>query len=57
MSDPDLTFKVDDDATPWALAIHLEERIASLGVTTTKVNHQLDRLDESIQRLAKRIGK
>lgn len=57
MSDPDLTFKVDDDATPWALSIHLEERLASLGVTTTKVNHQLDRLDESIQRLAKRIAR
>ena len=57
MSDPDLTFKVEDDATPWALSIHLEERIASLGVATTKVNQQLDRLDDSIQRLAKRIGK
>ncbi len=57
MSDPDLTFKVDDDATPWALSIHLEERIASLGVKTTKVKQQLDRLDESIQRLAKRIAR
>ena len=57
MSDPDLTFKVEDDATPWALSIHLEERIASLGMSTTKVNQQLDRLDESIQRLAKRIAR
>lgn len=57
MSDPDLTFSVDDDATPWALSIHLEERIASLSVTTTKVNEQLDGLEESIRRLAKRIGK
>lgn len=57
MSDPDLTFMAEDDATPWALSIHLEERIASLGVTTTKVNQQLDRLDESIQRLAKRIAR
>ena len=57
MSDPDLTFEAEDDATPWALSIHLEERIASLGVTTTKVNRQLDVLDESILRLAKRIAK
>lgn len=57
MSDPDLTFKVEDEATPWALAIHLEERIASLGLSTTKVKHQLDKLDESIERLAKRIAR
>lgn len=57
MSDPDLTFRVEDDATPWALSIHLEERIASLGLSTTKVNRQLDVLEDSIQRLAKRIAK
>jgi hypothetical protein len=57
MSDPDLTFKVDDDATPWALSIHLEERIASLGESTAKVNRELDRFEQSIQRLAKRIAK
>lgn len=57
MSDPDLTFKVEEEATPWALSIHLEERIASLGETTLKVNRQLDRFEESIQRLAKRIAK
>ncbi len=55
--DADLTFKVERDATPWALSIHLEERIASLGVTTAKVNQQLDTLEESTKRLAKRIGK
>ncbi len=55
--DADLTFKVERDATPWALSIHLEERIASLGVTTAKVNQQLDALEESTRRLAKRIGK
>ncbi len=57
MSDPDLTFVVEEEAAPWALSIHLEERIASLGVSTKKVNQQLDRLDESIQRLAKRIAR
>ncbi len=57
VSDPDLTFMVEDDATPWALSIHLEERIANLSAATVKVNEQLDGLDQSIQRLAKRIGK
>jgi len=57
MSDPDLTFKVEEDATPWALSIHLEERIANLGESTAKVNRQLDRFEESIQRLTKRIAK
>ncbi len=56
-SDPDLTFKVDEDATPWALSIHLEARIASLSESTAKVNEQLGGLEDSIRRLAKRIGK
>ena len=56
-SDPDLTFKVDEDATPWALSIHLEARIASLAESTAKVNEQLGGLEDSIRRLAKRIGK
>lgn len=56
-SDADLDFRVERDATPWALSIHLEQRIASLGVTTQKVNQQLDALEESTKRLAKRIGK
>lgn len=55
--DADLTFKVERDATPWALSIHLEERIASLGLTTAKVNEQLDALEASTRRLAKRVGK
>lgn len=55
--DADLTFKVERDATPWALSIHLEERIASLGLTTAKVNEQLDALEASMKRLAKRVGK
>jgi len=57
MSDPDLTFKVEEEATPWALSIHLEERIASLGESTARVNRELDRFEQSIQRLAKRIAK
>lgn len=56
-SDPDLTFRVDEDATPWALSIHLEARIASLSESTAKVNEQLGGLEDSIRRLAKRIGK
>ncbi len=56
ISDPDLTFK-PHDATPWALSIHLQERIASLGVSTARVGNQLDALEESIKRLGKRIKK
>jgi hypothetical protein len=56
-SDADLTFKVDDDATPWALSIHLEARIASLSESTAKVNEQLGGLEDATRRLAKRIGK
>lgn len=55
--DADLTFKVERDATPWALSIHLEERIANLGLTTAKVNEQLDMLEASTKRLGKRVGK
>ena len=58
VSDPDLTFKIEEEeAAPWALSIHLEERIASLGESTAKVNRELDRFEQSIQRLAKRIAK
>lgn len=55
--DADLSFKVERDATPWALSIHLEERIANLGLTTAKVNEQLDMLEASTKRLGKRVGK
>jgi hypothetical protein len=55
--DADLTFKVERDATPWALSIHLEERIANLGMVTAKVNEQLDALEASTKRLGKRVGK
>lgn len=53
----DLNFQVERDATPWALSIKLQERIANLGSDTIKVNQQLDGLEESTKRLAKRIGK
>ena len=46
-----------DDAIPWALAIHLEERIKNLGSKTTVVNQELDLLEAAAQKVAKRIGK
>lgn len=46
-----------DDAIPWALAIHLEERIKNLGSKTAAVNQELDMLEVASQKLAKRIGK
>lgn len=46
-----------DDAIPWALAIHLEERIKNLGSKTAAVNQELDTLEAASQKLAKRIGK
>lgn len=57
VAEPDLSFKAEQDATPWALSIHLEARIASLAESTAKVNEQLGGLEDSIKRLAKRIGK
>lgn len=46
-----------DDAIPWALSIHLEERIKGLGLKTAAVNQELDSLEASSQKLAQRIGK
>jgi hypothetical protein len=46
-----------DDAIPWALSIHLEERIKGLGSKTASVNQELDALEAASQKLAKRIGK
>ena len=46
-----------DDAIPWALSIHLEERIRGLGSKTASVNQELDALEAASQKLAKRIGK
>lgn len=53
--EPEMSFE-DKDATPWALSIHLEDRIKSLGVTTARVNKQLDSLEANSKKLKKRIG-
>lgn len=45
-----------DDAIPWALSLHLEERIKGLGSKTAVVNKELDALEAAAQKLAKRIG-
>jgi hypothetical protein len=46
-----------DDAIPWALSIHLEERIKKLGSRTATVNLELDALEAASEKLARRIGK
>jgi hypothetical protein len=46
-----------DDAIPWALSLHLEERIKNLGSKTADVNQALDALEAASEKLAKRIGK
>eukprot|EP01036_Dinobryon_divergens_P002932 gene2932-3856_t len=43
--EPELFFKPGEEAVPWALALHLEERIKSLGVKTAEVNRELDTLE------------
>ncbi len=53
--EPEMSFE-DKDATPWALSIHLEDRIKSLGVATARVNKQLDSLEANSKKLKKRIG-
>lgn len=55
VSDPDLNFTDRESMTPWALSIHLQERIAGLGETTARVNQQLEALEASTKRLGKRI--
>ena len=44
------------DATPWALSIHLEERIKALGASTASVNKLIDALDAGVNNLKKRTG-
>ena len=51
----ELDFKAKD-AAPWALSIHLEERIKALGASTASVNRQIDALDAGVQKLKKRTG-
>ena len=52
---PEMEFEAKD-AAPWALSIHLEERIKALGATTASVNKQIDALDAGVKNLRKRTG-
>jgi hypothetical protein len=56
-TEPDMVFMTEENAAPWALSIHLEERIKNLGVMTNKVSAQLDVLEDAVKRLGKRIGR
>lgn len=53
--EPEMDFQAKD-AAPWALSIHLEERIKALGATTASVNKQIDALDAGVKNLKKRTG-
>jgi hypothetical protein len=55
-TEPDMVFMTEENAAPWVLSIHLEERIQNLGAMTTKVSAQLDVLEDAVKRLGKRIG-
>ena len=54
--EPELFFKPGEEAVPWALALHLEERIKSLGVKTAEVNRELDTLEAASANLKKRMA-
>jgi hypothetical protein len=56
-TEPDMVFMTEENAAPWVLSIHLEERIQNLGAMTTKVSAQLDVLEDAVKRLGKRIGR
>jgi hypothetical protein len=56
-TEPDMVFMTEENAAPWALSIHLEERIQNLGAMTTKVSAQLDVLEDAVKKLGKRIGR
>lgn len=53
----ELDLKEEDYTTPWALSIHLEERIKNLSTMTAKVSAQLEGLEDAVNKLSKRIGK
>jgi len=55
-AEPDMLF-VEENVAPWALSIHLEERIQNLGAMTSKVSAQLDELEDAVKKLGKRIGR
>jgi hypothetical protein len=56
-TEPDMVFMTEENAAPWVLSIHLEERIQNLGAMTSKVSAQLDVLEDAVKRLGKRIGR
>jgi hypothetical protein len=56
-TEPDMVFMTEENAAPWVLSIHLEERIQNLGAMTAKVSSQLDTLEDAVKRLGKRIGR
>ena len=51
-----LNAKAPDEATPWALSVHLEQRIQKLQDEKSKVNAQLDSLEVSSKKLEKRLS-
>jgi hypothetical protein len=55
--EPDMVFMTEENAAPWVLSIHLEERIQNLGAMTAKVSAQLDTLEDAVKKLGKRIGR
>ena len=56
-TEPDMVFMTEENAAPWVLSIHLEERIQNLGAMTAKVSAQLDTLEDAVKKLGKRIGR
>jgi predicted nuclease with TOPRIM domain len=48
--------KAPEEATPWALSVHLEERIQKLQNEKSRVNAQLDSLEASSKKLEKRLS-
>jgi hypothetical protein len=56
-TEPDMVFMTEENAAPWALSIHLEERLQNLGAMNSKVSAQLDVLEDAVKRLGKRIGR
>jgi hypothetical protein len=51
-----LNAKAPEEATPWALSVHLEQRIQKLQDEKSKVNAQLDSLEVSSKKLEKRLS-
>ena len=54
-TEPNLLAVAEENVAPWALSIHLEERLRNLGVMTSKVSAQLEVLEDAVKRLGKRI--